>query len=110
MRDPLWWDVLKLGVTAQRYAERGNLYLQQGDFKRAVSELEVAISGFDKDKHLWLNYGIALLLNKQYGEAAAVLERTLIVIRDNENTTQNPTELADLKSPKPLQFRTRLLP
>ena len=97
MRDPLWWDVLKLGVTAQRYAERGNLYLQQGDFKRAVSELEMAISGFDKDAHLWLNYGIAMLLNKQYNEAIAVLENTLVVIQDNENTTQNPTELADLK-------------
>ena len=97
MRDPLWWDVLKLGVTTQRYAERGNLYLQQGDFKRAVSELEVAISGLDKDSHLWLNYGIALLLNKQYGEAVAVLENTLIVIEKNENTTRNPTELADLK-------------
>ena len=97
LRDPLWWDVLKLGVTAQRYAERGNRYLQQGDFKRAVNELEVAISGLDKDSHLWLNYGIALLLNKQYREAAAVLENTLVVIRDNEKTTGNTTEIADLK-------------
>ena len=97
MHDPLWWDVLKLGVTAERYAERGNRYLQQGDFKRAVSELEVAITGLDKDSHLWLNYGIALLLNKQYSEAIAVLENTLLVIRDNGNTSQNPTELADLK-------------
>ena len=97
MHDPLWWDVLKLGVTAQRYAERGNIYLQQGDFKRAVGELEMAISGLNKDAHLWLNYGIAMLLNKQYSEAVAVLENTLIVIRDNENTARNPTELADLK-------------
>ena len=97
MRDPLWWDVLKLGVTAQRYAERGNRYLQQGDFKRAVSELEIAITGLDKDPHLWLNYGIALLLNKQYSEAVAVLKNTLVVIRDNENTSKNPTEIADLK-------------
>ena len=97
MHDPLWWDVLKLGVTAQRYAERGNRYLQQGDFKRAVSELEVAILGLDKDTHLWLNYGIALLLNKQYREAIAVLENTLVVIRDNENTNRNSTEIADLK-------------
>ena len=97
MRDPLWWDVLKLGVTAQRYAERGNLYLQQGDFKRAVSELEVAISGLNKDAHLWLNYGIALLLNKQYSEATAVLENTLVVIQENENTSWNPVETADLK-------------
>ena len=97
MRDPFWWDVLKLGVTAQRYAERGNRYLQQGDFKRAVSELEVAISGLDKDSHLWLNYGIALLLNKQYSEAVPVLENTLVVIRDNTNTSANPTEIADLK-------------
>ena len=97
MRDRLWWDVLKLGVTAQRYAERGNIYLQQGNFKRAVGELEVAISGLNTDAHLWLNYGIALLLNKQYSEAVAVLENTLIVIRDNENTDRNPRELADLK-------------
>ena len=97
LRDPLWWDVLKLGVTAQRYAERGNRYLQQGDFKRAVGELEVAIAGLDKDSHLWLNYGIALVLNKQYGEAVAVLENTLVVIRGNENTSENPTEIADLK-------------
>ena len=94
MRDPLWWDVLKLGVTAQRYAERGNRYLQQGNFKRAVGELKVAIAGLDKDAHLWLNYGIALVLNKQYGEAAAVLENTLVVIQDNENTSENPTEMA----------------
>jgi len=98
MRDPLWWDVLKLGVTAQRYAERGNRYLQQGNFKRAISELEVAITGLDKDAHLWLNYGIALMLNKQYSEATAVLENTLIVIRDNESPIQNPTEIADLKA------------
>ena len=97
MRDPLWWDVLKLGVTAQRYAERGNLYLQQGDFKRAVNELEIAISGLNKDPHLWLNYGIALLLNKQYNEAAAVLENTLTVIDDTESTARNTTEIADLK-------------
>ena len=97
MRDPLWWDVLKLGVTAQRYAERGNRYLQQGDFKRAVSELEVAVSGINTDAHLWLNYGIALLLHKQYSEAAAVLENTLTLIRDTENTPRNPTEIADLK-------------
>ena len=97
MHDPLWWNVLKLGVTAQRYAERGNRYLQQGDFKRAVSELEVAISGLNKDAHLWLNYGIALLLNKQYSEAIAVLENTFTVIRDTENISQNPTEIADLK-------------
>ena len=83
MRDPLWWDVLKVGVTAQRYAERGNRYLQQGAFKRAVSELETAISVLDKDSHLWLNYGIALLLNKQYSEATAILENTLVVIRNN---------------------------
>ena len=95
--DPLWWDVLQLGVTALRYAERGNRYLQQGDFERAVSELEVAISGLDKDSHLWLNYGIALLLNKQYSEAATALENTLVVIRDNENTTRDPTEISDLK-------------
>ena len=98
MHDPLWWDVLKLGVTAQRYAERGNRYLQQGNFKRAVSELEVAIIGLDKDSHLWLNYGIALLLNKQYNEAIAVLENTLVVIRDNANTSTSLTETADLKA------------
>ncbi len=97
MHDPLWWDVLKLGVTAQRYAERGNRYLQQGDFKRAVSELEIAISGLDTDPHLWLNYGIALLLSRQSNEATTVLENTLTVIRDTENTTRNPTEIADLK-------------
>ena len=97
MHDPLWWDVLKLGVTAQRYAERGNRYLQQGDFKRAVSELETAVSGLDKDPHLWLNYGIALLLNKQSSKATTVLENTLTVIRDTENTPRNPTEIADLK-------------
>ncbi len=97
MRDPLWWDVLKLGVTAQRYAERGNRYLQQGDFKRAVSALETAISELDKDAHLWLNYGLALLLNKQYPEAVTVLENTLVVIRDNEKITRNAADLADLK-------------
>ena len=97
MHDPLWWDVLKLGVTAQRYAERGNRYLQQGDFKHAVSELEIAISGLDKDPHLWLNYGIARMLNKQHSEATAVLENTLTLIRDTESTTRNPAEIADLK-------------
>ena len=97
MHDPLWLDVLKLGVTAQRYAERGNRYLQQGDFKRAVSELEIAISGLNQDPHLWLNYGIALLLNKQPSESIAVLETTLTLIRDTEHTTRNPTEIAELK-------------
>ena len=97
IHDPLWWEVLKLGVTAQRYAERGNRYLQQGDFKRAVSELETAISRLNKDPHLWLNYGIALLLNKQSSEATAVLETALTVVGDTENTTRNLTEINDLK-------------
>lgn len=97
MHDPLWLDVLKLGVTAQRYAERGNRYLQQGDFKRAVSELAIAISGLNQDPHLWLNYGIALLLNKQPSESIAVLETTLTLIRDTENATRNSTEIAELK-------------
>ena len=98
MDDPLWWDVLKLGVTAQRYAERGNRYLQQGNFKRAVSELKMAIAGLNQDSHLWLNYGIALLLNRQYRDAISVLENALVVVRDNENTTRNPAEIADLKA------------
>ena len=109
MRDPLWWDVLKLGVTAQRYAERGNRYLQQGDFKRAVSELETAISGLDKDPHLWLNYGIALLLNKQSSEAIAVLENTLTVIQRQREHNPEFNGNRRFKSSKPLQFRTRLL-
>ena len=98
LRDRLWWDVLKLGVTAQRFAERGNRYLQQGDFKRAVNELRTAISGLDTDSHLWLNYGIALLLNKQYRDAVAVLENTLVVIRDNAKTARDTTEITDLKA------------
>ena len=97
MHDPLWWDVLKLGVTAQRYAERGNRYLQQGDFKRAVSELEIATSRLNKDSHLWLNYGIALLLNKQHSKAVAVLENTLTLIQDTESAARNRAEIVDLK-------------
>ena len=97
MHDPLWLDVLEFGVTAQKYAVRGNRYLQQGDFKRAISELKIAILDLDNDPHLWLNYGIALLLNKQYSKAVAVLEKTLLIIQDHKDTVRNPTENTNLK-------------
>lgn len=99
MRDPLWWEVLKEGVTASLYAARGRRYLLEGDFAHAVAELEVLISGAQKDPEVWLNYGVALLFTERYGEAIVALESALAVLRDNEGKkSKNPEGMADLKT------------
>ena len=96
LADPLWWDVLKAGVTAPLYAERGRRYLSEGDYASAVAEFEVLISSRQKDVEIWLDYGIALLHVDRYNEAFAALESAQALLRlDSE---REPDESLYLKA------------
>ena len=101
MDDPLWWDVVKVGVTAKRYAERGTRYMDRGDFKNAATELAVAASSKPKDAEIWFNYGIVLLSTNQYGKARKALEHALFIIDENDleggMSPKTPKEIAFLE-------------
>lgn len=101
MDDPLWWEAVKVGVTAKRYAERGTRYMEMGDFKNAAAELAVAASSKPKDAEIWFNYGIALLSTNQYGKARKALEHALLIIDENDleggMSPKTPDEIAFLE-------------
>lgn len=100
LTDPLWWDVLKVGVTASLYAERGRLYMSEGDYVSAVAELESLISNNQKDVDLWIDYGIALLQTERYSEAFAVLESAQGLLRRDKDVQKQktPDEISYLKA------------
>ena len=101
MDDPLWWEVVKVGVTAERYAERGTRYMDRGDFKNAATELAVAASSKPKDAEIWFNYGIVLLSTNRYGKARNALEHALFIIDENDleggMSPKTPKEIAFLE-------------
>ena len=80
LADPLWWDVLKAGVTATLYAERGRRYMSEGNYASAVTEFEPLISDEQKDIKVWFDYGVSLLYTARHNEALAVLERILSLL------------------------------
>ena len=81
LADPLWWDVLRAGVTAPLYAERGRRYMSEGNYARAVAEFEPLISDTQKDIKVWFDYGVSLLYTgTRHHEALAVLERILSLL------------------------------
>ena len=98
--DPLWWDVLKAGVTAPLYAERGRRYMTEGKYANAVAEFEVLISRTQKDIDVWLDYGVSLLHIKRYDEALAALKHVQGLLRSNKDVQkeQNPHEIAYLQA------------
>ena len=83
LKDPLWWEVLRAGVTAPLYAERGRRYLSAGNYSGAVAEFAQLISHAQKDVELWLDYGIALLHTERYSEAVAALESASTLLRSD---------------------------
>ena len=98
MRDPLWWEVLKAGVTTPLSVERGIRYLQEDNFERAVAEFAALISDTQKDPEIWLNYGVALLFAERYSEAIAALESALAILHSDESRKyKNVAEIAHLK-------------
>ena len=100
LADPVWWEVLKAGVTAPLYAERGRRYLSIGDYASAVAEFEPLITDTQKDIQLWLDYSISLLHTQRHNAALAALERTqLLLYNDAEVQKQrNANEIAYLKA------------
>ena len=99
--DPLWWDVLKAGVTAPLYAERGRRYMSEGDYVSAVTEFETLISDEQKDIKVWFDYGVSLLYTgTRHREALAVLEHLLSLLnKDIEIQKQRSAdEIAYLKA------------
>lgn len=101
MDDPLWWEVVKVGVTSKRYAERGTRYMERGDFKNAAKELAVAASSKPKDAEIWFNYGIVLLSTNRYGKARKALEHALLIIDEKDleggMSPKTPKEIAFLE-------------
>ena len=99
--DPLWWDVLKAGVTAPLYAERGRRYMSEGNYRKAVAEFESLISDEQKDIKVWFDYGVSLLYTgTRHPEALAVLEHLLSLL-DTDIEIQkerSPDERAYLKA------------
>ena len=100
LADPLWWDVLQAGVTAPLYAERGRRYMSEGDYTRAVAELETLISDEQKDIEVWFDYGVSLLYIARHREALSVLEHLLSLLdKDIEIQKERSTdEIAYLKA------------
>ena len=100
LSDPLWWDVLKAGVTASLYAERGRRYMSEGDYVSAVAEFAPLISDEQKDVKVWFDYGIALLHTGRYKDAVATLESLLALLHNNEDVQKErkPDEIAYLKA------------
>ncbi len=100
LSDPLWWDVLKAGVTASLYAERGRRYMSEGDYVSAVAEFAPLISNDQKDVDLWLDYGIALLRTERYNEALAVLKNAQALLRRDKDAQEQktPDEISYLKA------------
>ena len=98
--DPLWWDVLKAGVTAPLYAERGRRYMSEGDYARAVAEFESLISDGQKDIKVWFDYGVSLLYTARHHEALAALEHLLSLLdKDIEvQKKRSADEVAYLKA------------
>ena len=100
LSDPLWWDVLKAGVTASLYAERGRRYMSEGDYGSAIAEFAPLISDAQKDVKVWFDYGIALLHTGRYTDAVATLESLLGLLHNDEDVQKErkPDEIAYLKA------------
>ena len=100
LSDPLWWDVLRAGVTAPLYAERGRRYMSEGDYASAVAEFAPIISQAQKDVNVWLDYGVALLHTEKYWEALAVLERAQALLRSDKEVRKQkkPDEITYLNA------------
>ena len=100
LTDPLWWDVLKAGVTAPLYAERGKRYMSEGDYASAVAEFESLISDGQKDIKVWFDYGVSLLYTARHHEALEVLEHLLSLLdKDIEvQKKRSADEIAYLKA------------
>ena len=91
LSDPLWWDVLRAGVTAPLHLERGRRYMSAGDYTSAVAEFEPLISQAQKDVEVWLDYGIALLRTEKYSEALAILESAQALLRSDKDVQKQKT-------------------
>ena len=88
MRDDLWGEVQLVGVTTDWFARRGNKYLRDGDIERAIAELEVSVSGEQKDAEVWLNYGTALLHAQRHADARKALERAVAETREDATKSE----------------------
>ena len=100
LTDPLWWDVLKAGVTAPLYAERGRRYMSEGDYASAVAEFGLLISDTQKDIEVWLNYGISLLHTERYNDALEVFVRMQSILHNDADIRKerSANEIAYLKA------------
>ena len=100
LSDPLWSDVLRAGVTAPLYAERGRRYMAEGNYIDAVAEFEVLISRTQKDIDVWLDYSVSLFHIERYAQAHAALEHVQTLLRSDEDVRKNkkPHEIAYLQA------------
>ena len=98
LSDPLWWDVLRTGVTAPLRAARGRRYMTAGNYVDAVAEFEVLISRTQKDIDVWLDYGVSLHHIGRHNDALAALKHAQTLLRSDEDVQKEkkPHEIAYL--------------
>jgi tetratricopeptide (TPR) repeat protein len=86
MRDLLWWEVLQAGATAALFAERGRRYMQEGEYARAIKELEPLLSAADDNPEIWRDYGVSLFHTGHDAEALSAFARVLAILRGMANS------------------------
>ena len=98
LSDPLWWDVLRAGVTAPLHAERGRRYMADGNYVDAVAEFDVLISRTQKDIDVWIDYGVSLHHIERHNDALAALKHAQTLLRSDEDVRKEkkPDEIAYL--------------
>ena len=77
MRDPLFAEVARAGVSSFWMNRRGKKRLQEGDYAGALEEYSQAVAAGESDPMIWNGYGSALLGVGRHEEGVAALERAL---------------------------------
>lgn len=77
IEDPVWQEVVDLGLSSRWFIERGKRYMRQKAFQRAANEFSMIISVAEDDPEIWFNYGISLYHTEEYATATTALESAL---------------------------------
>ena len=91
MDDPLWWEVLQAGATAELFIQRGHEYVRRGEYARAIEDLEPVLSVSEDNPDVWFDYGLCLFHTAHNPEALSAFARVLAILREmvhSERRTQ----------------------
>ena len=85
LRDPLWWELVDVGITNRLFAQKLYLYIQSGQLERVITLLAARIpdpanwQGPEKNPEILLIYGIALVLAQKPSNSIPILEQVLSI-------------------------------